>query len=384
MGTDPLLRVRDLRVSFKLDEGTVRAVDGLSFDVFPGQVVGIVGESGCGKSVTMKAILQLIEPPGRIASGEILYRQDDTPQPIDLTRLPPRGQAMRELRGADIALIPQEPMAAFSPVHTVGDQIVEAIRLHETTNGYGRPRAAMPAPGPIELFRDVGISMPEQRVDAYSWQLSGGLRQRAMIAMALSCKPRLLIADEPTTAIDVTTQAQILALLRDLQRKYDTAIIFITHDLGVIAQMANHVVVMYLGRVMEEGPVDDIFHAPRHPYTQALLRSMPSMQGETRTALPIISGALPHPFNRPTGCPFHPALRRHHAGALHQARAVAARGRATTRVSCFLSQRRRRTRHDRPHHCSTCADCGNTSRSHAACCAACRARCARWTMSASP
>jgi peptide/nickel transport system ATP-binding protein len=300
---DPLLRVRDLRVSFKLDEGTVRAVDGLSFDVFPGRVVGIVGESGCGKSVTVKAILQLIEPPGRITGGQIQYRQGD--ETVDLTRQPPRGSAMRALRGAEIALIPQEPMAAFSPVHTVGEQIIEAIRLHETTNG--RPVSRQEARArTVALFRDVGISMPEQRVDAYSWQLSGGLRQRAMIAMALSCRPRLLIADEPTTAIDVTTQAQILTLLRDLQQKYHTAIIFITHDLGVIAQMANHVVVMYLGRVMEEGPVDEIFHAPKHPYTRALLRSMPSMQGETRVALPIISGTLPHPFNRPTGCPFHP------------------------------------------------------------------------------
>ncbi len=300
---EPLLRVHDLRVSFKLDEGTVHAVDGLSFDLFPGQVLGIVGESGCGKSVTMKAILQLIEPPGRIVGGEILYRRDNAT--IDLTQQPPRGSVMRALRGAEIALIPQEPMAAFSPVHTVGDQIVEAIRLHEKTNG--SPVSRREARGrAIELFRDVGISMPEQRIDAYSWQLSGGLRQRAMIAMALSCRPRLLIADEPTTAIDVTTQAQILALLRDLQRKYDTAIIFITHDLGVIAQMAHQVVVMYLGRVMEEGTVDEIFHAPRHPYTRALLRSMPSMQGQTRVALPIISGALPHPFNRPSGCPFHP------------------------------------------------------------------------------
>ena len=286
-----------------MDEGTVHAVDGLSFDVLPGQVVGIVGESGCGKSVTMKAILQLIEPPGRIVSGEILYRHNNNT--IDLTRQPPRGSAMRALRGAEIALIPQEPMAAFSPVHTVGDQIIEAIRLHETSNGGPISRRDARA-RTIELFRDVGIAMPEQRIDAYSWQLSGGLRQRAMIAMALSCRPRLLIADEPTTAIDVTTQAQILALLRDLQRKYDTAIIFITHDLGVIAQMANQVVVMYLGRVMEEGTVDDIFHVPRHPYTRALLRSMPSMRGETRVALPIISGALPHPFNRPPGCPFHP------------------------------------------------------------------------------
>jgi peptide/nickel transport system ATP-binding protein len=296
--TDPLLQVRDLKVSFRMDEGTVRAVDGVSFDVFPGQVVGIVGESGCGKSVTMRAVLRLIDPPGRITAGEILYRQGTTP--IDLARLPPRGRLMRDLRGAEIALIPQEPMAAFSPVHTVGAQIVEAIMLHERlTRGQARART-------IELFRDVGIPMPESRMDAYAWQLSGGLRQRAMIAMALSCRPRLLIADEPTTAIDVTTQAQILALLKELQHRYDSAIIFITHDLGVIAQMANYVVVMYLGRVMEEGPVDAIFHAPRHPYTKALLRSIPNMNSATRTALPVIAGTLPHPFNRPSGCPFHP------------------------------------------------------------------------------
>ncbi|HET6237037.1 MAG TPA: ABC transporter ATP-binding protein [Acetobacteraceae bacterium] len=301
--TKPLLRVRDLRVSFRMDEGTVRAVDGVSFDVFPSQVVGIVGESGCGKSVTMRAVLQLIDAPGRITSGEILYRQGATP--IDLARLPPRGRLMRALRGAEIALIPQEPMAAFSPVHTVGAQIIEAILLHERRDGrpIGREQARAMT---VELFRDVGISMAEQRIDAYSWQLSGGLRQRAMIAMALSCKPRLLIADEPTTAIDVTTQAQILALLRELQRKYQTAIIFITHDLGVIAQMAHYVVVMYLGRVMEEGPVDEIFHSPMHPYTKALLRSIPSLQTEVRAALPVIAGALPHPFNRPAGCPFHP------------------------------------------------------------------------------
>ena len=297
--TDPLLRVRDLRVSFRMDEGTVRAVDGVSFDVHPGQVVGLVGESGCGKSVTMRAILQLIDPPGRITGGEILYRRGDTP--VDLARLSPRGRLMRDLRGAEIALIPQEPMAAFSPVHTVGSQIIEAIMLHEARISRDAARART-----VELFRDVGISMPERRLDAYSWQLSGGLRQRAMIAMALSCRPRLLIADEPTTAIDVTTQAQILALLRELQHKYGTAIIFITHDLGVIAQMANYVVVMYLGRIMEEGPVDEIFHAPLHPYTKALLRSIPSEHSETRTPLPVIAGALPHPFNRPTGCPFHP------------------------------------------------------------------------------
>jgi peptide/nickel transport system ATP-binding protein len=327
--TEPLLRVRDLRVSFRLDEGTVRAVDGVSFDIFPGQVVGIVGESGCGKSVTMRAILQLIDPPGRITSGEIMYRQGATP--IDLTRLAPKGRLMRALRGAEIALIPQEPMAAFSPVHTVGAQIVEAIMLHEQPISRDAARVRT-----IELFRDVGISMAEQRIDAYSWQLSGGLRQRAMIAMALSCKPRLLIADEPTTAIDVTTQAQILALLRELQHKYQTAIIFITHDLGVIAQMANYVVVMYLGRIMEEGPVDDIFHAPQHPYTRALLRSIPSLQTEMRTALPVIAGALPHPFNRPPGCPFHPRcediLRDRCASEVPALHALGPR----RAVSCFL------------------------------------------------
>jgi len=309
----PLLSVRDLRVSFFLDEGVVRAVDGVSFDVSAGQVVGIVGESGCGKSVTMKAILQIVEEPGRITAGRILFRRRRGPgvpgdEPVDLARLHPRGAAMRAIRGAQIALIPQEPMAAFSPVHTVGDQIVEAIMLHARQWRPEGPalRRAEARRISVDLLRDVGIAMPEQRVDAYSWQLSGGLRQRAMIAMALSCKPRLLIADEPNTAIDVTKQAQVLSLLRELQRRHRTAIVFITHDLGVIAQIAQHVIVMYLGRVMETGPVDDIFHAPKHPYTRALLRSIPTLRVTPRAKLPIISGSLPHPLNRPTGCPFHP------------------------------------------------------------------------------
>jgi peptide/nickel transport system ATP-binding protein len=302
-GAGPLLSVRGLRVSFALDEGMVRAVDGAGFDVDEGQVVGIVGESGCGKSVTMRAILRLVDKPGRIDGGEILFRRDGGM--VDLARLRADDPLLRQIRGGEIALIPQEPMAAFSPVHTVGEQIVEAILLHahRWDGGMDRRRAREAA---IGLFRDVGISMPEQRIDAYSWQLSGGLRQRAMIAMALSCRPRLLIADEPTTAIDVTTQAQVLALLRDLRARLGTAIVFITHDLGVIAQMASYVVVMYLGRVMEQGPVDAIFHAPKHPYTRALLRSMPHMHGRTMTKLPTIEGALPHPFNRPAGCPFHP------------------------------------------------------------------------------
>jgi oligopeptide/dipeptide ABC transporter ATP-binding protein len=305
--TTPLLAVKDLRVHFFLDEGVVRAVDGVSFDVPPGQVVGIVGESGCGKSVTVKAILNIVEPPGRTVAGHILFQSDSAPA-VDLARLPPKGPAMRTIRGAEIALIPQEPMAAFSPVHTVGDQIIEALRLHERQWRPAGPRLSRrEARGmTVDLFRSVGISMPEARVDAYSWQLSGGLRQRAMIAMALSCRPRLLIADEPTTAIDVTTQAQILNLLRELQRRHGTAIVFITHDLGVIAQMAHHVIVMYLGRVMEQGPVHDIFHAPKHPYTQALLRSIPNVRVAPRTLLPTIAGSIPHPLGRPGGCPFHP------------------------------------------------------------------------------
>jgi peptide/nickel transport system ATP-binding protein len=324
-------------VSFFLEEGVVRAVDGLSFDVFPGQVLGIVGESGCGKSVAMKAILQLVEAPGRIVSGQILFRPA-AERVVDLTRLAPRGAAMRAIRGAEIALIPQEPMAAFSPVHSIGDQVVEAIQLHwRQWRPDGPPLTRHDARQiTAELFRDVGISMPAERLDAYSWQLSGGLRQRAMIAMALSCKPRLLIADEPTTAIDVTTQAQVLNLIRDLQRKYRTAVVFITHDLGVIAQIAREVVVMYLGRVVEQGPVDAIFHEAKHPYTRALLRSIPGLQAAPRVRLPIISGSIPHPFNRPRGCPFHPRCGEVIAGVCDQRvpalRPVGERQQA----SCFL------------------------------------------------
>jgi peptide/nickel transport system ATP-binding protein len=297
--TRPLLSVRDLKVHFVMDEGVVKAVDGISFDVFPGQVFGIVGESGCGKSVAMRAILRIVEPPGRIVSGEILLRRRrDNIQ--DLTKLDPTGGEMRSIRGRDIALIPQEPMAAFSPVHSIGNQIIEAIGLHQAVSGREARGLAM------QVCRDVGIPAPEQRLDDYPWQLSGGLRQRALLAMALSCNPRLLIADEPTTAVDVTTQSQVLHLLRQLQKVRKAAIIFITHDLGVIAQMADYVMVMYLGLVMEQGPVDNIFHAAKHPYTQALLRSIPSIRSTPRSNLPTISGSIPHPFTRPRGCPFHP------------------------------------------------------------------------------
>jgi peptide/nickel transport system ATP-binding protein len=302
----PLLSVRNLKTYFPQDEGTVKAVDGASFDLFHGRTLGIVGESGCGKSITARSVLRLIDRPGRIVDGEILFWRRKPPdgggaeEVIDLTRLDPNGQDMRAIRGAEIALVFQEPMSSFSPVHTVGEQISEAIRLHQQVS---RRQARAKA---IEMLRLVGIPLPEQRADQLSNQLSGGLRQRAMIAMALSCHPTLLIADEPTTALDVTTQAQILDLMRRLQGEYGMAIMLITHDLGVIAEMTDTVVVMYLGRVVEQASVDEIFYNPQHPYTQALLRSIPRIHSNARERLASISGAVPHPYNRPPGCPFHP------------------------------------------------------------------------------
>ncbi len=294
----PLISVRDLRTYFVSNEGTTRAVDGASFDVHPGKTLGIVGETGCGKSVTARSILRIIERPGRIVGGEILLRRADSV--VDLVELDPDGKEIRAIRGGEIGLVFQEPLTSFSPVHTIGDQIFEAIQLHSRLDKKGaRARA-------IELLKMVGVARAEGRLDEYPWQLSGGLRQRAMIAMALAGRPRLLIADEPTTALDVTTQAQILDLLRQLQRETGMAIMLITHDLGVIAEMADEVVVMYLGRVVESGTVDAIFHAPKHPYTKALLRSIPGVTNESRVRLPTIAGSIPHPFARPTGCSFHP------------------------------------------------------------------------------
>ena len=295
----PLLSVRNLRTSFFQDEGTTLAVDGASFDVAPGKTLGIVGESGCGKSVTAQSILRIVDRPGRIVDGEIVLTRADGSH-TDLVTLAPDGREMRAIRGGEIGLVFQEPMTSFSPVHTVGAQIIEAIMLH---NPVGKKEARLRG---IEALRSVGIPKPERRIDEYSFELSGGLRQRAMIAVALSCDPRLLIADEPTTALDVTTQAQILDLLRKIQKQRGMAIMLITHNLGVVAEMADDVVVMYLGRVVEQGPVDAIFHDAKHPYTKALLQSIPSIESLPRMKLPTITGTIPHPFNRPTGCPFHP------------------------------------------------------------------------------
>ena len=333
----PLLSVRNLKTFFMMDEGTAKAVDGVSFDVQPGQVVGIVGESGCGKSVTIKSVLRIIQEPGQIVGGEILFRRRGAngsggrrAEMVDLVGLDARGKEMRAIRGSEIALIPQEPMAALSPVHTIGDQLVEAVRLHQDVS---RPEAERIV---LERMREVGVPSPRERMSMYSWELSGGLRQRVMIAMALACHPTLLIADEPTTAIDVTTQAQVLSLLRRLQEQHGMAIIFITHDLGVIAQIADFVVVMYLGKVMETGPVDDIFHRPQHPYTRALLQSIPTMHAASKELLPTIAGSIPHPFNRPAGCPFYPRCSAYMPGTCDHASPALLPVNDRQAASCFL------------------------------------------------
>jgi peptide/nickel transport system ATP-binding protein len=325
----PLLSVRDLRTSFFQDEGTTLAVDGASFDVRHGKTLGIVGESGCGKSVTAQSILRIVDSPGRIVGGEILLTRTDGTQ-TDLVKLPRDGREIRSIRGGDIGLVFQEPMTSFSPVHTVGEQIVEAVRLHNAVDRKEARRIG------VEALRSVGIPKPERRIDEYSFELSGGLRQRAMIAVALACKPRLLIADEPTTALDVTTQAQILDLLRRIQRDSGMAIMLITHNLGVVAEMADDVVVMYLGRVVEEGPVDAIFHDPKHPYTKALLQSIPSIDSAPRVKLPTIQGSIPHPFNRPPGCPFHPRCASFIPGRCDKAEPQLATVGEAHRASCFL------------------------------------------------
>lgn len=300
---DLLLEVTDLKTYFELDEGTIKAIDGSTFDVPRGKTLCIVGESGCGKSMTARSILQIVQPPGEVVEGSMLFHRKDADtgevNTTDLAKLDPKGKQIRDIRGKEISMIFQEPMTSFSPVHTVGSQIAENVLLHSTMSKQDVRLHS------IDMLRKVGVPRPEDRFDSYPYQLSGGLRQRAMIAMALSNNPALLIADEPTTALDVTTQAQILELMRELQEESDMAMIFITHDLGVVAEIADEVAVMYLGNVVERGDVDQIFHEPKHPYTRALLRSIPRLGRASRERLDSIRGMVPNPFARPLGCPFH-------------------------------------------------------------------------------
>jgi oligopeptide transport system ATP-binding protein len=295
-----LLEVRDLTIAFAGEEGVITAVEGVSFHVDRGETLVVVGESGSGKSVTSLAITRLIEsPPGRLVSGAILWRGRDGVE-RDLASLDPA--ALRRIRGNDIAMIFQEPMTSLNPVYTIGEQIIEAIRLHQGKSG----RAALARA--VEMLELLGIPEPKRRLGAYPHQLSGGMRQRAMIAMALSCHPALLIADEPTTALDVTIQAQILELIKQLQAELGMAVIFITHNLGVAAEIADRILVMYAGRIVEEGPVRAIFRAPRMPYTIGLLDSVPRLGAghDGRRGLTGIPGNVPRPAHLPPGCSFHP------------------------------------------------------------------------------
>ena len=311
MDKDILLEIKDLRVSFPLDEGNVRAVEGVDLTMHRGEVLGVVGESGCGKSITAHSVLRIIPAPGRIDGGQILFHPPASSNGngvVDLAQLNPTGPEIRDIRGKEIAMIFQEPMSSFSPVHTIGSQIMEAILLHQdVTKEQARNMT-------IELLRLVGISGAAERVDNFPHQFSGGMRQRAMIAMALSCNPALLIADEPTTALDVTIQAQILELMRDLQKRLGMAVMFITHNLGVIAQIADTVAIMYLGQVVEYGPVREILRNPKHPYTIDLLRAVPRLGKTAGQRLVAIEGSIPSPFQRPSGCPFHPRCSRAMAG----------------------------------------------------------------------
>jgi len=318
-----LVQIQDLRVEFDVRAGIVKAVDGVSFDIYRGQTLGVIGESGCGKSITARAILQMIPKPGRIANGQVLYhrraRGSTQTDIINISKLDPDGQTIREIRGGEIGMIFQEPMSSLTPVYTAGSHIDEAVSLHrltpsrkvgdqlaETIQAHKNLTKQESREIAIEMLHRVGIPKPEQRVDSYPHQLSGGQRQRVMIAIALSCGPAMLIADEPTTALDVSIEAQILDIMREMQEKENMAIMFITHNLGVIAEMAKEIVVMYMGKQVERASTVDVFYEPKHPYTKALLQSIPKVGRKSSARLASIEGMVPDPFNLPTGCVFHP------------------------------------------------------------------------------
>jgi len=302
-----LVEIKNLRTYFHLAEGIVRAVDGVDLEIKRGRTLGVVGESGCGKSVTALSLMRLVPSPGRIEEGEILYHKrvggngfSVTTEVIDLVKLQPNGREIRDIRGNQISMVFQEPMTALSPVLSVGRQITEAITLHQqVSEGQAREIA-------IDMLARVKMPDPAKTIDDYPFELSGGMRQRAVIAMALSCAPSLLIADEPTTALDVTTEAQILDLMRGIQAELGMAIMYITHNLGVIAEMSEEVVVMYLGKVVEHADVDTIFYDPKHPYTRALLKSIPRIGPDMKARLETIEGMVPDPYMVLKGCPFHP------------------------------------------------------------------------------
>ncbi|MBL8117007.1 MAG: ABC transporter ATP-binding protein [Anaerolineae bacterium] len=292
----PMLQIEDLKVHLPLEEGVLKALDGVTLTLNHGQTLGLVGESGCGKSMTAQSIMR-IAPRFAQMQGRINFHRASG-QTLDLASLDPQGDTIRSIRGGEISMIFQEPMTSFSPLYTIGNQIIEAIRLHRTKDPKESTAIAE------DMLARVGIPDASATLNKYPQQLSGGMRQRAMIAMALSCRPALLIADEPTTALDVTVQAQVLKLMRGVQAEFGMSILYITHDLGVIARMVSEVAVMYLGRIVEQSTVDDLFYAPRHPYTQALLKSIPRIGKKAKHRLESIQGSVPVPINTPTGCGF--------------------------------------------------------------------------------
>jgi len=293
----PLIEIKNLKVNFFLDEGTVEALRGVNLEIHRNRTFGIVGESGCGKSVLSQALLRIIPSPGKIVEGEILYHRENG-KSIDLLKLAEKGREIRNIRGSELAIIFQEPMTAFSPLYTIGNQVMEAIILHQK---FSKKKAREHS---IEMLAKVGIPRPDLRVDQYPFELSGGLRQRAMIAMALSCNPVLLVADEPTTALDVTVQAQILGLMKQIQDEFQMALVFISHDLAVISEVADDVAVMYMGRVVERAPAAELFSNPKHPYTRGLLHSIPTIESDSANQLFPIAGTVPDSFQRLSGCPF--------------------------------------------------------------------------------
>ena len=301
-----VLEVKDLKTYFYEDDVALPAVDGVTFNVRRGKVLALVGESGCGKSVTAYSLLRLIQKPGRIVSGQVLLHTDEG-KTIDVTALSEKSETLFRIRGGLVSMIFQEPMTALSPVHTIENQICEAIRLHRDVTRAEARRIA------VDMLGRAGIPAPETRLKMYPHEMSGGMRQRAVIAMALVCRPQLLIADEPTTALDVTIQAQVLRLIKDLQRDLGTSVLYITHDLGVVAQIADEVAVMYLGRIVEQGGVIAVMKRPRHPYTRCLLRSLPGLS-DADQQLESIEGSVPSLTEIPPGCPFHPRCPCHEAG----------------------------------------------------------------------
>ncbi len=324
-----LIEVRDLKTYFYLYEGTVRAVDGVSYDIRKGKSLGVIGESGCGKSVTAQSTMRIVPyPPGKEVGGEIVLHLEKGP--VDVLKLNPNSDEMRAIRWKEISMIFQEPMTSFSPLFTIGNQITEAIKLHLPGVSKKEMRERT-----IELLDKVGIPQPSRLIDVYPHQLSGGMRQRAMIAMALSCNPKLLIADEPTTALDVTIEAQILELIRGLQEEFGMALMYISHDLAVVSEMSDEIMVMYLGRVMEKATANEIFNNPLHPYTQALWRSIPAIEGDLKR-LETIKGMLPSPYQVHKGCPFYSRCEHRMPGLCDEARPPLYQVSPTQTVSCFL------------------------------------------------